>query len=345
MSEAKLTRRRSARTSSKPARGSRDGPKEPVRSKVDVPLSFEQPADVAAVAVLRALLDVIEANLEGTLKDLDPEFLHQLRVAVRRSRSLQRQLKHAFPPGELEHFRTEFRWLQGVTGPARDLDVYLMGFDSLRQLVEEDLRRDLEPLVDVLRIHRYRAREAMVSELRSERFSGLRRDWSSFLGIVASLPGKDRPDAERPIGEVAGERIAKVYRQMVKMGRKVDVDSSAEAYHELRKKGKELRYLLQLLAAKLYPDEVVDPMAKKVKSLQGVLGRHQDREVQTRTVRSLSVEVSERRDGAGALVAIGALLGALAGDERAARSEFAERFEEFAGKPQRTLVKDTFLAS
>jgi hypothetical protein len=40
-------------------------------SKVVVPLQFDQRADVAAAAVLRALLEVIEANLEGTIDDLD----------------------------------------------------------------------------------------------------------------------------------------------------------------------------------------------------------------------------------------------------------------------------------
>src|SRR5947208_2999842 len=53
-------------------------------AKIDVPLRFEERADAAAAAVLRALLEVVEANLEGTIDDLDSEFLHDLRVSVRR---------------------------------------------------------------------------------------------------------------------------------------------------------------------------------------------------------------------------------------------------------------------
>lgn len=313
-----------------------------VSSKIDVPLTYEQPADVAAVAVLRALLDVMEANLEGTIEDLDSEFLHDLRVSVRRTRSVQRQLKGIFPRDELEHFRREFRWLQGITGPARDLDVYLLGFDSLRGMVDERLTSDLDPLEEVLAVHRRRARREMVAGLRSKRFVRLRGDWAAFLDRLPSLPSDDRPDAERPIGSLAGERIAKVYRRMVKMGSAINADSPPEDYHELRKKGKELRYLLQLIGAKVYPPEVVGPMVKTLKSLQDVLGRHQDREVQMATVRSLSEEVSARPGGAPTLIALGALLGALAEDERVARAEFAERFATFGAKRQRTLVKDTF---
>ncbi|HET6865902.1 MAG TPA: CHAD domain-containing protein, partial [Solirubrobacteraceae bacterium] len=69
-----------------------------VPSKIEVPLRVEERADVAAAAVLRALLEVIEANLAGTIDDLDSEFLHDLRVAVRRSRAVQRELRGVFGP-------------------------------------------------------------------------------------------------------------------------------------------------------------------------------------------------------------------------------------------------------
>ena len=42
------------------------------------------------------------------------------------------------------------------------------------------------------------------------------------------------------------------------------------------------------------------------------------------------------------LMAMGVLIERLGEDERAARSEFAERFAVFASKPQRTLVWETF---
>ena len=83
------------------------------------------------------MLEVIEANLEGTIADIDSEFLHDLRVSVRRSRSVQRELKRVFPPDELAHYRAEFRWLQQATGDVRDLDVHVLEFDDMRALVPE----------------------------------------------------------------------------------------------------------------------------------------------------------------------------------------------------------------
>jgi CHAD domain-containing protein len=137
---------------------------------------------------------------------------------------------------------------------------------------------------------------------------------------------------------------------MVRMGGAIDGSSPAEDYHELRKKGKELRYLLELFGAAgggragggLFPGEVVKPMIKTLKGLQDVLGRHQDREVQVALLRSLGPEIGATPQPEGALMAIGALLAHLSEDEAAARGEFAARFAEFASAEQRQLVKATF---
>jgi CHAD domain-containing protein len=182
----------------------------------------------------------------------------------------------------------------------------------------------------------------MVRALRADDTRELLRDWSAFLdGLVASPLG-DRPDATAPIARVAGARIVKVYKRMVKMGSAIDDASPAEALHDLRKKGKELRYLLELFATSVYPGEVVKPMVKSLKALQDVLGRHQDRAVQIATVRGMSNEVSALPGGSAALMAMGVLVERLDEDQHAARGELASVFKEFSSKSQRKLVKETF---
>ncbi len=311
-------------------------------TKVSAPLRSDQRADSAAAVVLRGMLEVIEANLDGAIADLDTEFLHDLRVSVRRSRAVQRELKRVFGPDELAHYRAEFRWLQQATGDVRDLDVHVLEFDDMRALVPEAMRDDLDPLLRVLRARRVKARRALVRALRSKRMGALLSGWASFLDGLEATPEDERPDAARPIGEVSGERIRKVYRRMLKMGGAIEPSSPAESYHELRKKGKELRYLLELFGVALYPEEVVKPMIKTLKALQDVLGRHQDREVQIALLRSLGPEVGATPGGEASLMAIGALVARLGEDERAARGEFAGRFAEFASTDQQRLVKETF---
>jgi CHAD domain-containing protein len=311
-------------------------------AKVRIELSRGDRSDRAAAAVLLALLRVIEDNLPGTLADLDSEFLHDLRVSVRRTRAVQRELRGVFPPEELARFRTEFRRLQQATGDARDLDVYVLDFGRMRSLVPEEVGGDLDPLLEVLQKRQRGARRRMVRALRSTRTSSLLADWGTLLGRLPGLPLEGRPEAAAPIAAVAGARIAKVYRRMVKMGEAIGPESPSTDYHELRKQGKELRYLLELFGAPLFPGEVVHPMVKALKGLQDVLGHHQDREVQVTMLRSLGPELSAAGGGPAALIAIGMLIDRLEADQHATREQFAPRFGAFASRRQRKLVKGTF---
>jgi CHAD domain-containing protein len=181
----------------------------------------------------------------------------------------------------------------------------------------------------------------MERNLRSARTEAVLGDWPDFLERLPSLPVDDRPQAVTPIGEVAARRIDKVYRRMVKMGRAIGDDSPHEDLHDLRKKGKELRYLLEFFTP-LFPSKVTKPMVKTLKALQDTLGRFQDREVQAAMLRGLAPEVAQRPGGAEAVMAMGVLVERLQEQQDAARAEFHERFEAFSAPDQRRLVKSTF---
>jgi len=149
--------------------------------------------------------------------------------------------------------------------------------------------------------------------------------------------------ASRPLGAVVGRRIRKVYGRVLAMGTAIGPGSPAADYHELRKKGKELRYLLELFAVNLFDEEVVLSAIASLKTVQDVLGRHQDREVQMAMLRSLAVEVATLPGGPAACMAMGVLVDRLSADERAARQEFGERFAELSEDASREVFMRTFV--
>ena len=128
----------------------------------------------------------------------------------------------------------------------------------------------------------------------------------------------------RPISEVTSRRVRKVHRRMVKMGRAITPDSPPEEYHELRKKGKELRYLLELFAMPLFDRRGRQADDQELKGLQDVLGLHQDREVQIEMLKEIGRELVSKPGGAGALMAIGDA-------DRAARGRRASGPRKFRG--------------
>lgn len=316
-----------------------------VSAKVSVGLAPDMRADVATVALCRRLAEIVESNLPGTLADVDTEFLHDLRVAVRRTRSVLREMKGVLPAEAAERARADLRWVQEVTGPTRDLDVHLLGWADTVASLPPRAATDIAPLLDMLAGRRKEAFGGMRRQLRSRRFAAAWAGWTQLLTdadvAVVRAPDDGRPNAARPVAEVAGRRIAAVHRAMVRMGSAIDDGSPPEALHDLRKRGKELRYLLELYG-QLWPQEVITAMISTMKSLQDVLGRFQDDEVQAEYLRSLAPDLATTDRGTDAVIALGQLIGGLLGDQREARTSFARQFAPFASRHTRALVRATF---
>jgi CHAD domain-containing protein len=307
----------------------------PTKLRPDLPRGTR--TDAAAALVLDELARVAELNLPGALDDLDPEFLHDVRVSIRRARSVLRELDDVHDPGARAHLRRELKWAQALTGPVRDLDVQLLEWPELAAHVGDLRAGELEPLRALLERRRERERAALRRGLRGKRFRAALQAWHALAG-EAEGPGGD---AGRPIQQTAGRRILAVRRRILRDGARIGDDSPAEALHDLRKRGKELRYLLELFGA-VFPARAVDPMLSALKDLQKVLGRFQDRAVQVETLRALRNELAAEPEGPAALIALGPVLDALLADQRAAREEFAAAFAAFAEVAGRKRIAKAF---
>ena len=143
------------------------------------------------------------------------------------------------------------------------------------------------------------------------------------------------------IDVLAADRIRRVYRRMVRDGSEIGEDSPPEALHDLRKRGKELRYLLEMFGS-LFDPNVVKPMVKTLKQLQDVLGDFQDTAVQSELLRGLRDDLAAEPGGPAALIALGPVLDAFVARQEDARDHFAGSFATFAAPEQRALVRETF---
>jgi CHAD domain-containing protein len=298
-----------------------------VSAKVAVVLDPAEPTDVAVARLLARLAEVMDDHLPGTLADIDAEFLHDYRIAVRQTRAVLQEIKGVMPPDALAHYRVEFRWVQQVTGPLRDLDVHLEELARYREDLPPLLVPDLTPLAALLAARRASELRRMRRALRTERRRLLDEGWRELLGSVKAWPTEGRPKASRPVGATAARRISRVYGDMVRDGSRIDDASPGEALHGLRKQGKELRYLLELFSS-LFPKATTRPLVTTLKALQDSLGRFQDREVQAASLLALTDELG--RDSGSALMVVGVIVARLHTEQTEARAEFADRFATFA---------------
>jgi len=306
-------------------------------SKFRVGLDLSQPADSAVREILLALLTTLEANVEGTVADIDTEFLHDLRVACRRTRSALTQLKGVFPDEITAPFNTEFKWLGGLTGPLRDLDVYLLEMPGYRALVPAHASADLEPLEELIRSARSRALTSVVRGLRSARFDRLVTGWRQTLDEVVPSSG---PHASRSILEVADKRISRAHRRILKHGRGLDHDPPAETLHRLRIDAKKLRYLLEFFHS-LYPAAEINARIKELKRIQDILGGFNDMEVQRDRLSAFARELHAGPDvETSCILTLGRLAGALEDRQEELRTAFHEAFARFESEPVRAAFKN-----
>jgi CHAD domain-containing protein len=310
-------------------------------SKLRLRLGPDMRADEAARLIHRTLLATMDANEEGTRADLDSEFLHDFRVAGRRTRSALRQIKGVYPPQVVDHFSAEFRWLGQITGPTRDLDVYLLKMADYEATLPDDVAEDLQPLVQFLRERQRDEQRRMASALGDKRYRALIDSWRSFL--AERVPeNTDLPNAARPVREVASERIWRSYRRVRSRGRAIKPSTPAEALHRLRIDCKKLRYLLEFFRS-LYDAEEIDLLVKALKRLQDNLGDFNDYEVQQLNLREFADEMSLTGTvPAGALMAMGRLVERLEAGQAEERRRFAERFGRFAAKENHARFKRLF---
>ncbi len=314
-------------------------------SKLNIPLEPEMRSDAATKRVLLSLLDAIEANEAGTKSDLDSEFLHDFRVAVRRTRSALSQIKGVLPQRILERFQPDFGWLGQVTGPTRDMDVYLLKFDDYRDSLPASTQTDLAPLHDFLVAHQQTEHKKLVREINLARYRKLVREWRKYLeSPVSGRASAAVPNAARPIQDVANERIWKVYRRVIREGHAITPSSPAEDLHELRKTCKKLRYLMEFFQ-NLYPPKDIKALIKALKVLQDNLGDFQDLEVQALNLTHFSEQmVDEGTVPPQTLMAMGILVDGLGRRQHQAREEFAARFGQFAAEDIRSQFQTLFAA-
>ena len=310
-------------------------------SKLDYRLDPNERADSVTKTIMRGLLDTLERNIDGTRQNLDSEFLHDLRVAVRRTRSALTQIKGVFADSIVEEYKERFAWLQQVTGPVRDLDVYLLDFPGYQQSLPAPLRPHLEPMRDYVLAHYDEEQRRLAETLASEAFASLLRDWRAFL----DAPVSDWPEAANalsPIKQVADARIRRMAKRVRKEGRAITPRSPASDLHELRKSCKKLRYLMEFFQD-IYPKDEIRSLIRLMKVLLDNLGGFQDLAVQAVHLCEMADAMhKEGRAGTDALLAIGALVADLLGRQQQARDAFARVFAQFLADEHQDAFRDLF---
>ena len=304
-------------------------------SKVGVSLDPEMPSGEAIRKILAALLDTMKKNEDGMLKDIDTEFLHDFRVAVRRSRSALTLTKNIYTEEEREHWKGALRTLGQKTNRLRNLDIYLLGKDKYIAMVPPSQRPGLEALFSLIAREREKALGDFTAFVESDEYRCILYAWELFLDSPGSSGTGEK--AGKPVIKLARKRIKKRYKSAVAVGSEITASSPDADFHTLRIECKKLRYYLEFFES-LFPGDEAKRAIKQLKALQDNLGDFNDLHVQQESIKGFLSLVDAGAESEKEIVAsAGGLISCLYARQEERRAEFASRFEEFAGEETKAL--------
>ena len=310
-------------------------------AKLNIQLDPDMRSDEATKIILRFLLRVMRINQANIEKDLDTEFLHDFRVAVRRTRSALGQIKNVFPVKTTDRFKNDFAFVGKLSNELRDLDVYLLNEAKYKAMLPPMLRDAIDPLFDHLRKKRSKALQNVIRGLKTKKYATILKDWEAFL----NTPHRDSmaaSNAKLPVIDLSRNRIYKKYSRVVKVGSQILANTEDEMLHVLRIHCKKLRYLMEFFAS-LFPRKKINVLIAQLKKLQDNLGDFNDLCVQEEYLLNIIRELPATHGQLKTtLVAIGGLVGTLGRERQIVRDAFADTFTDFSSSGNKQLFQELF---
>lgn len=234
----------------------------------------------ALAAILAGGAAQLLANEPAVRRGVDPEGVHQARVAVRRTRAALSAFRPVIEDAHRKPLAKRLKWMQGALGPARDWDVFL-------EETLAPLRREAPDHPGLAALEKAARKRCSAGYKQAVRAFGKKR----CQHLILDLDGwvfTDNPTAEAtPIGGFAADLLEARHAQIVADAKGDPLALPVEEKHQLRIEIKNLRYALEFFQS-LYPTEARQPMLKAAKKLQDCLGGLNDAAVAHRLLQELA---------------------------------------------------------
>lgn len=261
----------------------------------------QQPAARVLALLLADNLQRFRSFESNVLNDLDPEQLHDYRVALRRARSLLGSGGSVFPGAQRKELLVQLSEFGRVTSRVRDLDVLLEDLPQLYRPIGLGGGQQSSESQE-LRVALLRNRSGAFADLAARidpeggeaaKYRAMLRLWN-VLASVHRLGGDDPgKDALRPSVVVAQATVLMQFGKVRSAGRAARKSNEVTDWHRLRKRAKALRYGLAAYAP-LLSEPAVSELVSRLRKLQNVLGRQQDHAVQIQLIELAGVQAGGR---------------------------------------------------
>lgn len=262
-------------------------------------------------------------NEPGARVGIDPEYVHDMRVATRRLRTALDVFADAVPEEKRDPLTRDLRWVGRALGRVRDSDVQLLRVAALRAEGSELERATLEIFERSLEIRRAKQRMRLLARLDSERYVGLAARLRAWVDAGPPAPAPGSP-AGLPAYATAHRLTAERHRALHEAYHMAERSLAPTDLHATRMAAKRLRYCVEYFAELEGPGAV--RRAKRLARFQDFLGERQDAATLLARMRKYAETIpTDDRDLA---LGAGSVLGHLERLARTRRGDLRAAWEE-----------------
>lgn len=315
--------------------------RDPYIAKPIVDVGRKEAAFDAANDIISAYLPIARMNEAGIIEDIDIEFLHDYRIALRKIRSVLSLFAGVYSEKTTDTLKRRFSKLMAPTGDLRDLDVYMAEKVTFYALLPDSLHGGLDQMFRHFSKERTEAQTALATHLQSAAY---KKEMDALCALFAHTKRLKRgPNARLPALGYSCDLIWRRYAKVCKIAAGIDDQTEDEDVHRLRIHCKKLRYLMEFFAP-VFPEKEMRRVLKPLKRLQDNLGLFNDYSVQQDKLRAMLEDLDQRKGGAQIEIAqsIGALIMVLHRKQLDERAKVVSSFETFNDAPTRASFDALF---
>lgn len=232
-------------------------------------LTLNFPSYIDAYHGMRLLLNQIYINIkkhkDSYIKTKNPEDLHQLRVNLRKTRSLLKSASELYSDEILGEILNSLKKIAKSTNQRRDFDVfteYLEGVDGSDEVIKS------------LEFVSNNQSSNVNSALNSDEYMLFAMDYEGFLSDKDGFYRVKECHMKPFVAKMIRSEIVKVEKRVASLSAEVANDE----FHSTRVELKRLRYLLESFA-NMFDVRAIKELFKRLKFMQELFGKLQDRDV------------------------------------------------------------------
>lgn len=257
-----------------------------------------------------------EGYLNGVLKNLDPEYVHEMRVSLRKTRSYLTVFPEVFGIKRSKLLGIEISSYALDLAQLRDLDVVENHLESFcKEINSKGREKEIIKYVQEIKKEEVEIVQRVFSSVKFKKFILRLKNFAKKR--ISNVYGR------KPFCESAGNKLFLLKSEIKKRMKKYNKSGSPDMLHKVRISFKKFRYLFEI--AEFLGGKHSPKIKKVLSAIQDCLGLHQDLLI----AENILLQFSKKTDDRDILLTLGALIHLICEKKEKEIKKFVKIYREF----------------